>query len=68
MTGGKEVRLSKLAIAATAVACATAIGVTIWKRAGSASAQRADNGADELDKFWTSEHVDEPKPVTLLDR
>ena len=55
--------LRKLAIATATVACATVIAVTIWKRAGSGAAQRPDNGTDELDKFWTSEHVDEPQPV-----
>jgi hypothetical protein len=55
--------IRKLAIATATVACATVIAVTIWKRAGSASAQRLDNGPDELDKLWTSQHLDEPAPV-----
>jgi hypothetical protein len=55
--------LRKLAIATATVACATAIAVTIWKRAGGTSAQRLDNGTDELDKLWTREHLDEPQPV-----
>jgi hypothetical protein len=55
--------IRKLAIATATVACATVIAVTIWKRAGSASAQRPDNGSDDLDRLWTREHVDEPAPV-----
>ena len=55
--------LRKLAIATATVACAAAVAVTIWKRAGSAPAQRPDNGTDELDKFWSREHADEPQPV-----
>ncbi|HUC56790.1 MAG TPA: hypothetical protein VMA95_05275 [Streptosporangiaceae bacterium] len=56
-------RLSKLAIATATVACAAAIAVTIWKRAGSSPAAYPGSGTEDLDRFMTREHLDEPEPV-----
>jgi hypothetical protein len=61
-------RLTRLAIASATLACAAAIGVAIWKRAGSATTPPPGRSTADFDKFWTKEHKDEPEPVTLIDR
>jgi hypothetical protein len=67
MTGGKKMRLSRLAIATVTIAGAAAVGVALWKRAGNSTTKPTAKGTDEYDRFWTREHQDEAQPATLID-